>query len=82
MFAAQTDASKIALAGLVAFAHSQNLTWIDCQQNTKHLASLGAKEMARSDFLRLVRGAPKDTRRSWRFEPSSWAHVLSPTTNL
>jgi leucyl/phenylalanyl-tRNA--protein transferase len=80
MFAAQTDASKIALAGLVAFARSQNLTWIDCQQNTKHLASLGAKEMARSEFLKLVRDASKHTHRLWHFEPSSWAHVLSPVT--
>jgi len=82
MFASQTDASKIALAGLVAFARSQNLTWIDCQQNTRHLASLGAKEMARSDFLKLVRQTPKQTCRSWRFEPSSWTHVLSPANKL
>ncbi len=80
MFSAQTDASKIALAGLVAFARSQNLTWIDCQQNTKHLASLGAKEMARSEFLKLVREASKSTHRSWHFEPSLWAHVLPPVT--
>jgi leucyl/phenylalanyl-tRNA--protein transferase len=44
MFALQTDASKIALAALVAFARYQDLVWIDCQQNTKHLASLGARE--------------------------------------
>lgn len=76
MFATQTDASKIALAGLVAFARGQGLTWIDCQQNTKHLASLGAKEMERSEFLKLVRQAPKQTRRSWQFDPATWAHVL------
>jgi len=58
MFARQTDASKIALAALVAFARAHNLTWIDCQQNTQHLASLGAKEMPRSEFLTLVRNAP------------------------
>ncbi len=80
MFATQTDASKIALAGLVAFARAQGLAWIDCQQNTKHLASLGAKEMERSDFLKLVRHAPKQTRRSWQFDPATWAHVLPPTS--
>lgn len=79
MFAAQTDASKIALAGLVAFARSQGLAWIDCQQNTKHLASLGANEMDRTEFLKMVREAPKHTRRSWHFDPVTWAHVLPPT---
>lgn len=80
MFATQTDASKIALAGLVAFARAQGLAWIDCQQNTKHLASLGAREMERSEFLKLVRQAPKQTRRSWKFAPETWDHVLAPTS--
>ncbi len=80
MFATQTDASKIALAGLVAFARSQGLGWIDCQQNTKHLASLGAQEMERSEFLKLVRHAQKHTHRSWHFDEATWAHVL-PTTS-
>jgi leucyl/phenylalanyl-tRNA--protein transferase len=80
MFATQTDASKIALAGLVAFARGQGLAWIDCQQNTKHLASLGAKEMDRSEFLKLVRHASKHTRRSWQFDTATWAHVLPPTS--
>ena len=77
MFARQTDASKIALAALVAFARAQNLAWIDCQQNTQHLASLGAKEMPRSEFLELVRNAPKHTNRTWMFETADWAQVLT-----
>lgn len=77
MFAKQTDASKIALAGLVAFARSQGLTWIDCQQNTRHLASLGAQEMPRAQFLEWVRKAPKNTHRSWCFEPATWDFVLN-----
>ncbi len=80
MFATQTDASKIALAGLVAFARSQGLTWIDCQQNTRHLASLGAKEIERSEFLKLVRSTPKHTHRSWRVDAATWTHVLPPVT--
>ena len=83
MFANQTDASKIALAALVAFARSQGLTWIDCQQNTRHLASLGAQEVPRAQFLELVRKAPKNTHRSWWFEPATWDFVLnySPSTS-
>ena len=77
MFAIQTDASKIALAALVAFARSQGLRWIDCQQNTRHLASLGAREMPRSHFLKLVRAASNDTHREWVFRASSW-HSLIP----
>jgi leucyl/phenylalanyl-tRNA--protein transferase len=76
MFALQTDASKIALAALVAFARYQDLVWIDCQQNTKHLASLGAREMPRSDFLQLVRQAPKDVRRTWTFTHAHWGSLL------
>ena len=76
MFSLQTDASKIALSGLVAFARAQGLTWIDCQQNTKHLASLGAREMPRSDFLQLVRQASKDVRRTWTFSQAHWASLL------
>ena len=76
MFAHATDASKVALAALVAFARAHGLTWIDCQQNTRHLASLGAYEVPRTDFLEMVRNAPKQSRRPWRFEPDHWNHLL------
>ena len=78
MFALQTDASKIALAALVAFARAHGLAWIDCQQNTRHLASLGALEMPRSEFLKQVRAAQKDVRRAWLFKTSYWQTVISP----
>ncbi len=42
MFAHQRDASKIALAALVALCRSAGVVQIDCQQATQHLASLGA----------------------------------------
>ena len=76
MFAHRTDASKIALAALVAFASAHELTWIDCQQNTKHLASLGAHEMRRSEFLDLVRNADKSVDRTWLFKSSYWEHLI------
>lgn len=77
MFALETDASKIALAGLVAFALNNNLRWIDCQQNTQHLYSLGARELPRSEFLQHVRQARKDTLRDWVFSKTYW-HSLFP----
>jgi leucyl/phenylalanyl-tRNA--protein transferase len=55
MFARETDASKAALAGLVALLRSQDFRVIDCQQETGHLASLGAAPEARADFLREMR---------------------------
>ena len=51
MFALRTDASKIALAALVAFCRARGIETIDCQQRTAHLASLGGREIARSEFL-------------------------------
>lgn len=77
MFAMQTDASKIALSALVAFARSQGLNWIDCQQNTKHLASLGARDMPRDEFLQLIRQASKNTPRTWAFTAATWEHLLA-----
>ena len=50
MFSRQTDASKVALACFVQWFTQQGGDWIDCQQDTAHMVSLGAKTMARSTF--------------------------------
>ncbi len=57
MFARVSDASKIALAYLVAFLRANGVAMIDCQQETSHLASLGAIPIARSEFIAHLRGA-------------------------
>ncbi len=51
MFARVTDASKIALAYLVHFLRHHGVRMIDCQQETGHLASLGAAPITRSAFI-------------------------------
>jgi leucyl/phenylalanyl-tRNA--protein transferase len=51
MFARASDASKIALAYLVAFLRQHGVRMIDCQQETSHLASLGAAPIPRAHFL-------------------------------
>ncbi|MFZ6674719.1 leucyl/phenylalanyl-tRNA--protein transferase [Undibacterium sp. Xuan67W] len=51
MFARVSDASKIALAHLVFFLRENDVEMIDCQQQTAHLASLGARPISRSDFI-------------------------------
>lgn len=59
MFSRRTDASKIALIYLVGQLERWGFELIDCQMSTGHLASLGAREMPRAEFLqhidRLVR---------------------------
>jgi leucyl/phenylalanyl-tRNA--protein transferase len=50
MFSLAPDASKIALAALVRLLRLEKVPMLDCQQETSHLASLGARAIARADF--------------------------------
>jgi leucyl/phenylalanyl-tRNA--protein transferase len=59
MFARETDASKVALAYLIHFLTLQGVTMVDCQQETGHLASLGAAPIPRAAFLAHLRQAVK-----------------------
>lgn len=51
MFARVSNASKIALAHLCGYLERRGFGVIDCQMNTAHLASLGAREIPRHEFL-------------------------------
>jgi leucyl/phenylalanyl-tRNA---protein transferase len=79
MFTRAPDASKIALAALVAFCLEHGIEMIDCQQNTQHLASLGAREISRGAFVARVRETVKNPTPPWRFEPIYWTRILPPT---
>jgi leucyl/phenylalanyl-tRNA--protein transferase len=73
MFSHRTDASKIALAALVANCRARGITLIDCQQHTRHLASLGARTWPRAQFeahLAATVEVPVDTH--WTYDPSHW----------
>lgn len=59
MFARATDASKVALAYLVHFLKSNEVAMIDCQQETSHLASLGAVPISRAEFILRLQEAIK-----------------------
>ncbi len=50
MFSNVSDASKIALAHLCAHLKRRGFGIIDCQMETAHLASLGARPIPRRDF--------------------------------
>jgi leucyl/phenylalanyl-tRNA--protein transferase len=54
MFSRATDASKVALAWLVARLKVGNFTLLDCQFMTDHLASLGAISIARDTYVALL----------------------------
>ena len=77
MFAHRSDASKLALAALLGFCRAQGVEWIDCQQNTRHLASLGAFEIARAQFVNQVRSAIALQPMDWQFEPLYWNPILN-----
>ena len=51
MFARVSDASKCAYAALIAMLRRLGFSMVDCQQSTEHLASLGAREITRDQFL-------------------------------
>jgi leucyl/phenylalanyl-tRNA--protein transferase len=54
MFSHMTDASKVALAWLVARLRQGHFTLLDCQFMTPHLASLGATTVSRDRYVGLL----------------------------
>jgi leucyl/phenylalanyl-tRNA--protein transferase len=57
MFSRATDASKVALAWLIARLKVGNFSLFDCQFMTEHLASLGAVSITREDYVALLAAA-------------------------
>jgi leucyl/phenylalanyl-tRNA---protein transferase len=57
MFSSMTDASKVALAWLVARMKAGGYVLLDCQFMTPHLASLGAVSIPRQSYVALLSGA-------------------------
>ncbi len=83
MFAHATDASKIALAHLCRFLEQRDFAVIDCQMETEHLASLGARPIPRREF---VAGLARWTRSGMvpgRWLPDAAEHLFrAPPTEL
>jgi leucyl/phenylalanyl-tRNA--protein transferase len=67
MFSHATDASKLALVHLVRQLARWQFGLIDCQMRTSHLASLGAREIARAAFSRELQQLVH-----YPLEPRSW----------
>ncbi|GHB04944.1 leucyl/phenylalanyl-tRNA--protein transferase [Modicisalibacter luteus] len=51
MFSVESDASKVALVHLTRYMQANGGGLIDCQMHTPHLVSLGARDIARNDFI-------------------------------
>ena len=67
MFSLRRDASKVALARLIDECRARDIQLIDCQVASSHLASLGAREVSRGQFVALLR------RYARRSPVGSWA---------
>ena len=67
MFSLRRDASKVALSRLVQECRAREIQVIDCQVASSHLASLGAREVSRSQFVAMLRRYTRRTPSgSWR----------------
>lgn len=60
MFSLERDASKVALKQLVEWGLNQGVQLIDCQVASAHLASLGAREIPRAEFVSHLSRAIRD----------------------
>ena len=70
MFSHARDTSKIALAHLCAHLKRRGFGIIDCQMETAHLASLGARPIPRRDFA-----ARLDDLCPWGDAPRRWVET-------
>ena len=70
MFSHQSDASKLALVYLAKFSKSSGIDFIDCQLPTNHLASMGAINISRKEYLRILEAALKhqDHTKCWQLD--------------
>ena len=81
MFHEATDASKVALAGLVdVLAAGGRTHLLDVQWRTEHLASLGISEIPRADYLARLPTllALADADWAGAFAAGSWAATTPP----
>jgi leucyl/phenylalanyl-tRNA--protein transferase len=55
MFADKPNASKIGFISLAQHLASKGFLWIDCQQDTPHMRTLGAQLIEEKEFMNLLR---------------------------
>ena len=74
MFARVTDASKAAFVATVSYLRARGFGLIDCQIASAHLTSLGAVDMPRKRFLKLLKELCREPRRvePWTADFEAW----------
>lgn len=56
MFSLKTNGSKYAMVALTEYLAGRGINWVDCQLYNPHLASMGAYEISRDEFVRYLHG--------------------------
>lgn len=71
MFSSATDASKVCLAYLIEQLKLWNFELIDCQVNSEHMESLGAREIPRNEFMDFLSShcSGQTKQGKWCFDP-------------
>ena len=71
MFSARPNTSKMAMLGLASHMQSAGLKLIDCQLVSRHLVTMGAELMPRSEFSTLLERAcsPPEPHSAWPRDP-------------
>jgi leucyl/phenylalanyl-tRNA--protein transferase len=79
MFTRISNASKVALAGLVGHLRMLSFDLVDCQVRTAHLAQFGARDIPRRHFLKLLARSQKgDTLKGrWRLHPEALTAAMA-----
>lgn len=80
MFSLVSNASKMALAGLIAHCRANNLPLIDCQQQTSHMTSMGGAPVSRELFEASLVQLTGQPAANWTFDPGCWAPLLEDLT--
>lgn len=66
MFTRRPNASKCAFATLMHLLAGHGLPLVDCQQSTRHLGSLGGRDIARAEFLARIQPLLRQPAPDWR----------------
>lgn len=72
MFSHERDVSKLALWRLCRALHAASFAFVDAQQDTPHLRSLGATSVPRATYLALLAGAV-EAPDAWPLVVRAWA---------
>lgn len=79
MFSREPNTSKIALIYLTGILKEVGMEMIDCQQHTRHLESLGARDVPRKLFLKQLREA-LNKQKTWKGNWGRYTHLIKAAT--